>query len=530
MAFTTFKYLLFFVVGALVYFIIPKKGQWIWLLLCSLFFYLCAGPKYIIYFLFTSLSTWLSALGIEKLDHKCRLSIKENKPDKEIRKAMKAKTQKQCQAIAAVCLLVNIGILAVLKYLNFAENLLSSFVASFGFTFTPTQYRFILPLGISFYTFQSAGYLIDVYRGMTKAQRNPAKLLLFLGFFPCLIQGPIGRYSDLAPQLYEGHRFSYDRVTSGTQRIAWGFFEKLVIADRLNILVNTVFTANESYNGAQLCLTMVLYAFQIYADFQGYMDIACGSAQVLGIEIAENFNSPYLSASVPEFWRRWHITLGSWFRDYLYYPVMRSYLFCKLRNLPKSKSSAKVMDRTLTVAALLVVWITTGLWHGASTTYLAWGAYHGILISLSTVCTPLFDKWVKKLRLDRSRPSYQLFQILKTFCIVCIGYVFFRAESLSQALTIVKTILTTTNPSTIFTLKMSSLGLDTQDCTVALVSIVLLIAVDILHARGIHLREKIAQQGLWLRWIIWLSLFSAVLILGIYGPGYDAASFIYFAF
>ena len=530
MIFTSFAFLVFFAVTLALYFLLPARFRWVGLLVCSTYFYLCAGWRYGFYLLFTSASVYFAGVLIARFTEKTDRWLRETKPDKAARKAAKQKTQRKNRIVLALCVCANLGILAVIKYLNFGSNLLSVFLGKFGVSLTPLHLSFVLPLGISFYTFQSIGYLTDVYRGVCEAQRNPLKLLLFLSFFPCVLQGPINRYNDLAPKLYAGSPFSYDRLTRGAQRMLWGFFEKLVIADRLNTVVSAAFAGSDARSGVQLWIVVILYAFQIYADFQGYMDIACGAAEVLGIPIAENFNSPYLSASVPEFWRRWHITLGSWFRDYVYYPVMRSGWFSSIRKRTKGKPCAKAADRLMTVFALFVVWGLTGLWHGAKTTYIAWGLYYGLLISLSTLLSPVFDTIVARTGLDRERPSYRLAQILKTFFTVCVGYVFFRADSLRHARAILTQMFTDTLWPKLLTLDLTSLGLDAKEWNVLLLALALLIAVDICRSKGLVVRDYLRAQGLWLRWLVWLGGLFAVLIYGVYGPGYDAASFIYFGF
>ncbi|MBE7006602.1 MAG: MBOAT family protein [Ruminococcaceae bacterium] len=530
MIFTSFAFLAFFAVTAALYFLLPARFRWMALLACSMYFYICAGFRYVFYLLFTAASIYLAGVLIARQTEKTDRWLKETKPDKDARKLAKQKTQRKNRAVLALCVCVNLGILAVIKYLNFGSNLLSVFLGKFGVALTPLHLSFALPLGISFYTFQSIGYLTDVYRGVCEAQRNPLKLLLFLSFFPCVLQGPINRYNDLAPRLYAGNSFSYDRMTRGAQRMLWGFFEKLVIADRLNTVVSAVFGNSADYNGAQLWIVVILYAFQIYADFQGYMDIACGAAEVLGIPIAENFDSPYLSSSVPEFWRRWHITLGSWFRDYVYYPIMRSGWFSSIRRRTKGRPTAKAADRLMTVFALFAVWGLTGLWHGAKTTYIAWGLYYGLLISLSTLLSPLFDRIVSKTGLDRDRPSYRLAQILKTFFTVCVGYVFFRADSLHHARDILTQMFTDAGASKLLTLDLTALGLSAKDWNVAFLGLAILIFVDICRSKKLVIRDHLRAQGLWLRWLIWLAGLFAVLIYGVYGPGYDAASFIYFGF
>ena len=530
MSFTTLAFLGFLAACVLLYFVLPGRIRWIVLLLGSLVFYALASLRYSFYLLITAGSVWLTAFLIGRLNDGCRRTIRETKPDKDARKALKQRAERRSRALLIVCVVLNLGILAVVKYLDFGLHLAEVLLAKLGVGFRAPSFGFLLPLGISFYTFQSIAYLTDVHRGVVEAQKNPLRVLLFLSFFPCVLQGPINRWNELAPTLFAENHFDSARLAHGAQRMLWGFFEKLVIADRLNVAVNTVFAASGGFQGAQLWLIMILYAFQIYADFQGYMDIACGAAEIFGIRIAENFDSPYLSASVPEFWRRWHITLGGWFRDYVYYPVMRSRWFSSIRKKTKGKRSAHAADRLMTVFALFVVWGLTGLWHGANLTYVAWGLYYGLLIALSTLLSPLFDRFVKKTGLDRTRWSYRLLQIAKTFLTVCIGYVFFRAATLREAGSILKRMFTTATPAGWLTLDLTKLGLSFKDWNVAVLGLALLVFVDVCRSRKLVVRDLLAKQGLWLRWLVWLAGILAVVIYGVYGPGYDASSFIYFGF
>lgn len=522
MIFTSFKFLVFICVTVLGYFLFPKKYRWLWLLGASYYFYLSASVKYSVFLIFSTVITYFAALVIERVGKISTL------PEwtKEEKKQAKKKAAGRQKLILAAVLLVNFGVLFSLKYYNFAASSVANLAGVFGLELSPAVLNIAVPVGISFYTFQVTGYLIDVYRTTCSAQKNFLKYALFVSFFPQIMQGPIGRYNDLAPGLYEGHKFDYNRAAFGLQRMVFGFFEKLVIADRLAILVDTVWANYAQFGRLQLLLACFFYAVQIYADFAGYMDIALGCAQIMGIPMAENFDAPYFSKSVPEFWRRWHMTLGSWFKDYLFYPVLRSGWCTKLAKDLKKKFGKTVSGNTTTAIALFFVWMFTGLWHGASWHYVAWGVYYGVLIILSMLLAPLFDWLVAKLHLDRSRPSYMLVQGLKTFAIVCVGYILFRSDSMSAAAGMIGAIFRIGTPVT----TPLSMGLDSKDMIVAVVGVLVLFIVDIFRYRKFDLRQWIGQQGLWLRWMIYLVAIFAVLIFGIYGPAYSASSFIYFQF
>lgn len=495
MIFTSFRFIIFAAAAAAGYFVMPLRMRWSWLLFCSAVFYLCAGTVFLPYLLFSAGVTFLSARFVSR--------------------AVKPGARK---ALLALGLGLNLGVLAFLKYYNFIGGSIARIA---GGNFTAVD--LLLPLGISFYTFTSSGYLIDVFRGVCPAERNPLKLLLFLSYFPHVMQGPIDRYDALAPQLFEGHKFDFDAFVSGVTRMAWGFFKKLVVADRLGIAVNAVFADSGAYSGGALALAVFFYAAQILCDFSGYMDIACGFSEILGIRLAENFRAPYFAVSVPDFWRRWHITLGSWFRDYLFYPILRSSWCRKLSRFLKRHLGRKPSADAVNAIALSAVWLLTGLWHGASWHYIAWGGYYGLLIILSSVCSPWTAAAAQKLGLRRGGRLLSAAGTLRTFALVLVGYVFFRAGSMTQALSVLGRIFTLAGGKT-------ALALDAADLTVGLVSLSLVAADEYVVFRGRGLGERLSAAPGPVRGGVLMLLIFASLIFGIWGPGYSASSFIYFNF
>ena len=522
MVFTSLKFLLFITAVVFIYFIFPKKYRWVWLLLSSYFFYLSASVKYGIFLVFSTVITYLAAIWIEKVSE----SIDVSSLLKDERKQAKQLIEKRKKLITAIAILLNFAVLFTIKYYNFTVLNISALADIFGIQFTPAMLNILLPVGISFYTFQVTGYIIDVYRGINNAEHNFFKYALFVSYFPQIMQGPIGRFSDLSQTLYTGHSFEYQRMTYGLQRMMLGFFEKLVIADRLAIAVDTVWPNYQSYGRIEILLICLFYAIQIYADFTGYMDIAIGASEIMGIRLSENFKAPYFSASIPEFWRRWHITLGSWFRDYLFYPIMRSGWCISLGKKLKGIIGKKASSKIITVIALLCVWFFTGMWHGASWHYIVWGVYYGILIILSTLFAPVFDKFVQNHSINRNNPIYKSVQILKTFVIVCMGYIFFRSDTMSQAFGIIGRIFSPSAPL----LSPAAIGLDKADLIVAAVFLILLLIIDVFRAKDIDIRAVIAKKALILRWIIYFILLFSVIIFGVYGPEYSSSSFIYFQF
>lgn len=341
MLFTSFDFILFISLLFVIYYIIPKKLQWGLLLVASYLFYFIAGPKYLIYILVTTASTYLVGRKIDQLEIRQKHYFEANKDmSRADKKEHRSKTKAKQWKWLLVCLVFNFGILAVVKYTNFTIHNINILLNSFGSDRKLSFLSIALPMGISFYTFKTMGYIIDVYRKKYRAEKNFFKLALFVSFFPQLIQGPISRYDNLSKTLFKGHKFNSKQVGYGVQRIIWGYFKKLVLADRILIAVNTLVGDPDLYQGGYVFVGMLFYAYQLYADFTGGIDITIGIGQVLGVEMEENFNRPYFSKSIAEYWRRWHITMGTWFKDYLFYPISVSK---PMLNLSKFSRKSLVM-------------------------------------------------------------------------------------------------------------------------------------------------------------------------------------------
>lgn len=523
MIFTSFEFIAFFLIVLIGYYLIFPNLRWIWLLAASFYFYTKASPQFLPYILASVAVIYASSRMIGYLDSRKASYFQKNELTKDEKKAYNKRCTRNKKIFCATGIILNVGMLAFTKYFNFVGESVSAIT---GGTFTALD--IIVPLGISFYTFQSTGYLIDVYRGMYEPQKNPMKYALFILFFPQIMQGPIGRYNDLAPQLFEPCKFDYARLKSGLVRMLWGFFKKMVIADRAALLVNTVFDNWKPYSGAVIWAAVFLYAVQLYADFSGYMDIALGAGEALGIRLSENFRTPYFSKSTAEFWRRWHITLGTWFRDYLFYPIIRTKMFQKVA---KSKKLPKFVKTNLpTIAGLAVVWLITGIWHGADWHYAAWGIYYGMIIIASSLLAPVYEKLTKLLRIKTDCFSYKLFQIVRTFLIVLVGYVLFRGNGLMAAFKMIRSMFTVFNPWVFTDGTLLTLGLDAANWNVLILSMLILLAVSIANENGINVRERISQQNIIFQWICYLAGIFAVLIFGIYGSGYDASAFMYLNF
>lgn len=527
MPFTTLQFIGFFAAFFFAYYAIPKKGQWLLLLLGSMIFYAYASPFYLLLLWAVILLTyggtrWLSrvyaARDVYLKVHKAELS-------RDAKKDYKAGVAKQANRIVALTIISLLVILGVFKYLQFLLDNVSWLGGVFGWRIQSPTLNILLPVGLSFYIFQGIGYCIDVHREEIAAERNLFRHALFISFFPQIMQGPIGRYGSLAPQLIAAHDFDYERTVLGIQRIAWGFFKKFMIANTIANGINPCWMKVDQYPGA-LCWTVIvtLYAIQLYADFSGYMDIACGCSQMLGIKIDENFNCPYFSKSVPEFWRRWHMTLSSWFKDYLFYPLLRSDWNGNLRKrLMANKYLANVLPTSL---ALSVVWFATGLWHGAAWGFVAWGVYYGIFMIAGIALQPACDWFHAKFPKLVSSRAYGLWQMVRTFAIVVIGYSIFKPADLASTVHIWKQMLTGREAEGVYQIQYT---LHHSFFTVC-VWIAVLFAVEVWHyghERG-TIRAAIRKLPCVVRWGLYLTFAWLVVFYGLYGSGFD--QFEYFKF
>nr|WP_316623890.1 MBOAT family O-acyltransferase [uncultured Ruminococcus sp.] len=543
MTYTSLNFLFFVLAVALVYFIFPwKKYRWTILLAASAIFYCLASYKYAAFILFTAISTLLFGIWIEKVNNNGKALLKERKGDwdREQKKAFKNRLKVKKRWIMALCLILNFGILAFLKYYNFFAGSLNDILGSFGVNFSAPTLELFLPLGISFYTFQSMGYIVDVYREKVQAQRNPFKFLLFVSFFPQIIQGPISMYDQLAHQLYEPHDFDFTRFKHGCQLILWGFFKKLVIADRAVIAINAVtetYAGYNKYSGTTLTFIVLLYAFQLYADFSGGIDISRGVAQILGIDMIDNFKRPYFSKSINEYWRRWHISLGAWMKNYIFNPLAISAPFLnaskKMRgtSFGKTKAGAHIAKVLPTAFASLIVFLVVGVWHGASYKYVAFGLWNGVIIMLSTLMQPLFDGVVDKLHINRKNWLFCFFQMFRTFLVVLVGYVFDVAPSFKQGIMTITRFFTDQSFSRGLA-EILKLGLTWKDYILLALCVVIVLIISIIQERhsDTTMRALLDKKPFILRFFLYFFLVMAVIIFGIYGSGYAAADFVYMQF
>ena len=481
MSFTSFSFLLYIGIALALYYIIPRRGQWVLLLIASCGFYLYSGLDNFCFILLTTASTYGTARIVDRTQALFD------------RKKAKQKSKKWIW----LCLGLNFGLLAICKVRFTLQNIL-------------------LPMGISFYMFQSIGYVLDVYRGSIKAERNPFKFALFVSFFPQLIQGPISKYGKLAPQLFGEHPYNGKQVSFGLQRMLWGYFKKLVIADRIAVAVLAL--RGPEHTGLSFFVLTCFYAIQIYGDFTGGIDIAIGLSEALGIRLPENFVRPYFSQNIAEYWRRWHITLGEWMKEYVFYPVSVS---TPMRKLSKSarKRWPKFGKRLPVYVASFATWFCTGIWHGITPNFLLWGMMNCTIIVLSEELTPLYEKFHSHFGW-KQKSWYGAFEMLRMFVLMNlirivdlfpnVGEYFRRLGSLFSS----------------FRVPFLGLGLTGLDYGILVCGVVLVLTVSMVQERFGSVRELLWDRT-GLRYALTIGLFLVVLLMGNYGIGYDAGNFIY---
>lgn len=527
MLFTSFRFIEFLTILFLLYYVIPKNWQWKLLLVASYFFYFCADPIYLIYIAATTITTWYTGIRIVKIRGVRDAYIKEHKEEltKDDKKAYKAVMKKKTWRWTLGCLLLNLGILAVVKYTNFMISNVNSIIKATGSDGTLKLVNIIVPLGISFYTFQSMGYIIDVYRDTTEAEKNPFKFALFVSFFPQLIQGPISRFGDLKQTLFTPHKFDKKNVAFGLQRILWGFFKKLVIADRIVVAVNALIHDTDSYTGAYVFVGMLFYALELYADFTGGIDITIGIAQTMGIKVTENFNRPYFSKNIKEYWNRWHITMGSWFTDYIFYPISVCKPMLKLSKSSRKHLGEVIGKRVPVYLSSFVVWFATGIWHGASWNFIVWGLGNWLVIMVSQEFDPLYAKFHKKFNV-KDKFLFKLFQVVRTILLMSSLRMFDCYRDVPLTFKMFGTMFTKWNWNIIWNGSLLHIGLSAIDYIILAICTVVLISVSLIQRSG-SVREKITKLPYWFKFTIWYGLFLVVLLMGAYGIGYDSSQFIY---
>lgn len=395
-----------------------------------------------------------------------------------------------------------------------------------------TSVILIAPLGVSYFTLSLIGYICDTYWCVQQVEKNPFKFMLFGSYFPLLTSGPIVKYSEIGTTIFEEKTFSYKKMCFGAQRILWGVFKKLVISERVTVLVNTIYGNPEQYPGLYVWIAVALFVLQLYTDFSGCIDIIMGVSELFGVDLPENFNLPFTSTTLAEFWRRWHITLGNWLKDYVFYPVLKSEAFVKLGEVSKKAFGKKKGKKVPTYLGLFITWFLIGFWHGGSWNYIVGvGLWMWFIIVLSDLLSPALKKLTELMKINTECFSWHLFQYIRTFLLFMVGNGLFRASSLKDGIYMYKMGLSVPNIWILFDQSFLNLGLSAVDLNILFMSVLLILIAGIIRERkGVGVRVWMSEQNLVFRWIVWLGLFVIVLIYGKYGPGYSAAEFIYKGF
>ena len=530
MSFTSFSFAIFFLAVTALYYTLAKKKQWQLLLLASYFFYACADVRYLIFIVITTVSAYLVTTRFTALREKQSAYLKEN-PDlsKEEKKKYKERMKSKSGKWLLFAVLLNFGILFAFKYLNFFIDNINAVIGIFSMTASIATVKLILPLGISFYIFQTIGYVADVYFGKYEAEKNPFKLALFVSFFPQLLQGPIGRYNLMAPSLFAAHDFDFRNFSFGIERMLWGYFKKIVIADRLITAVGTITASPADYPGVMVICGMLFYAVQLYCDFTGGIDITIGVAEVLGVKLSENFKRPFFSKNVAEYWRRWHITLGTWFKDYTFYPLSTSKTMMKLTKLTKEKFGNGAAKRVPVYLSTVILWFATGAWHGAKWNFIVWGLGNCFVILVSQELTPLYRKFSEKYPRLHSSRFWDGVQVIRTNVIMCLLRTFDCYSTVGASLGAIGTVFYKCNFASLTDGTLLKIGMKLSDYIVVVVGVLILFAVSMIGRSG-SVREKVVKLPPGVQIILYVSLFFSIIVFGAYGVGYDSGQFIYTQF
>lgn len=510
----------------LVYAIMPKKVRPYVLLTANYIFFWSISGKLIVYLLFSTLSIHHFGLWLDKLQQDRKLSLKGL--SREEKKPIKKANDIRQNLVLAFAVVLHIGLIAVLKYTPFFTHNINAVLSHFNLHIK--EMSFMIPIGISFYTLQAVSYMTDVRRGTVKADRNIIRLALFMSFFPQLMEGPIARYSQTAQALFEGKQIKYKNLVFGFERIIFGFFKKIIVADRLDEFVRNVFDGFEKYDGGIVLLAAIFYTLELYMDFSGAMDVCIGSAQIFNVNLPENFRQPFFSKNISEFWSRWHITLGTFFRDYIYYPVSFSGFSKKLTAAGRKRMGSYFGPLLAGTVALFCVWICNGLWHGSGWMFIFFGLYHFALISGGNIVSPMFTKLYNKLKINPDKGFLKAVRIVKTSLLVVIGELFFRAHGLKDGMLMFKKIITDFSFKGFNVPNMEKTGLDVPDLAVILVVVAVVFVIGVLREKGIDIREKIAQKNIVIRWAIMLLAIFAIIIFGAYGANYTPVAPMYAEF
>ncbi len=523
MLYTSVEFLAFALIIFALYYALPKRCQPYVLLASSAVFFASYSIYNFPFIIFTITVSWGGGLIIARVFDAGERAISGLELSREEKKAARARVRRRAKLVTAAAVTADLCVLAVLKYYNFTLHNINS-IFRFSDNESDLFIKIALPLGISFYTFMCVGYVVDVYRRKYKAEKNPLRIALFASYFPQLVQGPFSRYDETGAQLWGPHKFDGDRVSYAVLRISWGYFKKLVLADRAMIALTPLIESPDVYRGAYALFAIVLYSLRIYADFTGGIDITIGISEALGIRLKENFVRPYFSKSIAEYWRRWHITLGDWFREYLFYPLSIAGPVGKLTKKLKPRLGAGFAKRFPVYVSTVIVWFVTGIWHGAAWNFIAWGMANCVVILISQELSPLYEKFHAKTGISEGG-AWGAFMIVRTYFLMGAIRMFDCYKSVPKTFSAVGSIFTTWNPNVLFDGSIMKLGLGAADYILLIAGAAVIFVVGILGERK-ELRDRLCGRYV-LRAALTAALIVAVVVFGAYGMGYDASQFIY---
>lgn len=492
----------YLILALILYYLTPKKYRYLALLFASLVSIFIISHFYAFFIIFSALSVYIGGIFIDKIN------LKFSALDKEAQKAEKKRFKLKKKLVLLSVIISNLLILAFLKYYNVVATSVSLPVLNL-----------LTPLGISYYTLEAISYITDVYRGKHSADKNFFRVLLFLTFFPKMTLGPINRYHQIKDTLFSSNKIDYYSLRKGALLILFGFFKKMVLADRLGLLVDFVY--QQGFSGFSYLFAMFAYAVQIYMEFSGCIDIVKGSAMMFGVKVSENFKQPFFATSIQDFWRRWHISLGEWLKEYVFYPVSISKINIKLAAFIRKKLPKTLAKFIIIAIPLLFVWLVNGIWHGAGSKYILYGLYYYVVIMLGVLFAPLSSKLISALKLEKNI-AFSLFRVFRTFILILIGFSIFRAPSFTYPF---EKMFGEYSSFNIFTTNF-----DYRDLILCAVMILPVLAISILKEKGINVLEKLENKIFLLRWLVYYFLILAIIIFGIYGEGFNPKDFIYGGF
>ncbi len=519
MNYTTLTFLFFLLITGAAYYALPKKLQWPVLFTASAGFFVLWCGRLVWMPAAAAFAAYGAALYMDRLE--ASFGKNAESADREKRKALKKRKNRKKKIVTVLSVSLVIAMLAGTKYCGFLGEAVNALAEVFGAGSPAPVLSITAPLGISYYSLMAVSYIADVYRGTVKAEKNPLMVMLFLIYFPHIVEGPFDRYGDLAGRFREPHRLDYGNIRDGGISFVWGLFKKFVIADRAALFVNPVFTDPAAFGGTALAAAMILFTIQIYAEFSGCMDMVRGVSRMFGISVAKNFRQPFFAVSIEDFWRRWHITLGQWLRDYVFYPVSLSGAARRL-----SRLNIAILPATY---SLFFVWLCNGIWHGAGVKYIFYGLYYYILMMAGRMARPALDRALSYLGIDRESRGSHLFSMFRTWVIVCFGMLIFRADSLLSAWDMFAGMWTRLlyrpfPEGDVFS------GAGPEDAVVLLMSCLLLLAVSIWEERGNSALETLRNRVITVRWPVYMALIFSVIILGVYGGDNSNMALIYAEF